>query len=157
MKTPHNKLAAYNEAVRTTFFAILEKATNLLATIEQHELRCTLIREGETGIIYQLVNPLLFLSLEAYAGKYCIRYGFQHFDQPNEYSKLTALFTRCLYKYTAKETTTIDIEQCIATEWLIVHCDEMYSYIEEHNRHHVYKLIAYKPQAKPKKRQLQVA
>lgn len=156
MKT-NNNLTAYNEAVKTAFFAILETTNGLLATVKRHELRCCLIRENRDNIIYQMVNPLLYVCLEADSSKYCIRYGFQHFDRASEYSRITASFTRSIYKLTSKDVTSIDIEQCIATEWLITNCDEMFTYMEEHNQHHSHKLIAYKPEAKQKKRQLRVA
>jgi hypothetical protein len=156
-----NELSSYNRAVKQAYFKLFTTTKNMLATIERYELRCTLIREddavNEPGIIHQLVNPLFHLRLEHYSdGRYGIRYGFELFDQPNEYSRLTALFIRTIYKLTEQEVTGINIESCIHTEWVITTCSDMYEYIEEHGQQHHFRLIRYSTKGSRSKKPLSI-
>jgi len=146
------QLSPYNQVVKQAYFKLLTITKQMLATIERHELRCTLIRDDDAidrpGIIHQLVNPLFHLRLEHYSDqRYGIRYGFELFDNPNGYSKLTAMFIRTVYKLTDQQVTGINIEDCIRTEWVITTCSDMYEYIEEHGKHHSFSLIRYNGKA----------
>jgi hypothetical protein len=152
----------YNEVVKQAYFAILKIAKQLLSYIERDELRYSLIREDGTNtpssIIHEFVSPLLYLRLNCNSeSRYVIHYGLELFDTPNEYSKLLASFIRAIYRLTAKENTTINIECCIHTDWLITNCDELYVYIEDRNKHHTFTLIKYKVTAGQRKRLLSVA
>jgi hypothetical protein len=155
-------ITQYNEVVKQTYFAILKAAKQLLSSIEREELRYSLIREDGTNvpnsIIHEFLSPLLYLRLNCNSeGRYVIHYGFELFDTSNEYSKLTASFTRVVYRLTAKENTTINIECSVHTDWLITNCDELYAYIEDRNKYHTFTLIKYKVTANQRKRLLSVA
>jgi hypothetical protein len=149
----------YNEVVKQAYFTIFKAAKQLLSYIERDELRYCLIRQDETGsIIHEFVSPLLYLRLDCGSeGHYIIHYGFELFDNPNGYAKLTASFIRYIYKLTSKEATAINIEDSVRTDWLITNCDELYAYIEERNKYHTFKLIPYKVTATKRKRLLSVA
>ncbi len=167
MKKPfqhiHSQLSPYNLAVKHAYFTILKGAKNLLSQIEHEELRYTLIRDERNRttdgvIIHEFVNPLLFLRLECRSDNlFAIHYGFEQINQHVEYSNITALFTRSVYKLTSKEVTQIEMEAAVKTDWLIETPSAMYEYIEEQQKYHTFKLIKYKVTASQRKRLLSVA
>jgi len=149
-------LTAYDEAVHTAYFTSLKVARLLLATIEREELRYSLIREDpitDTAcILHEFVNPLIYLRLERGLDKtLSIRYGF---EPCKDYAHVTVAFTRTLYKVTMKDTTSLNIENSIKTEWYVHNPDEMYAYIEEQMKHHSFSLIKHKPTASQRKQLL---
>lgn len=158
-----DKLAAYNKAVKTAYFAVLKVAKQVLATIAHEELRYSLTREdraaNEAGsIIHEFLTPLLYIRLECgLDNAYLIHYGIETFDKPNEYAVITAKFTRCIYRLTSKELNSINIESCVQVDWLITNTSEMYEYIEDGNKHHRFELIKHRVTANQRKQLLSVA
>jgi len=135
-----------------------------IATLQQHELRYTLQQQDNTPIsvfskVHELVSPLLYLSLQCCDGeRLSIKFGFEQGGDDYRFSHITAKFLRMLYKFTASENTTVDIESCIHTDYIIVNCSELYECIEDsHRSQHTFKLIKYKQSAIPRKRMLSVA
>lgn len=158
----HPEQLPFNKNVREAYYLILKKAKQALATIVQEELRFSLERESRSiqqdSVIHELVNPLLYLRLECEQdGLLSIHYGFEEVINQQHYSKITSAFVRSIYYYTGKEQTTINIEAAVKTNWLIKTCSEMYEYIEERNKYHTFKQIAYKPAAVKRKQLLSVA
>jgi hypothetical protein len=155
--TPENE--PYNKAIRESYYLIYRKAKQLLATLEREELRFSLEREDRSAIktnaiLHELISPLLYLRLESdNAGLLAIHFGFEQVLAHNQYSELTASFMRLLYRHTATENTTMNIENCIKTDWMINTCSAMYEHIEERNKYHTFKQIPYKP-ATVKRKQL---
>lgn len=158
-----SQLSPYNIAVKQAYYGILKAAKQLLSQIEQEELRYTLIRDEKSKtsdgvIIHEFVNPLLYLRLECRTDNlFAIHYGFEQINQQLEYSNITALFTRYVYKLTSKESTPIDIETAVLTDWCINTPSAMYEYIEEQQKHHSFQLIKHKVTASQRKRLLSVA
>ncbi|PTQ96834.1 hypothetical protein C8P68_104325 [Mucilaginibacter yixingensis] len=143
-------LIPYNKVVKEAYQATYKKARQLLSNIEQEELRYSLERECRTvkpdTVIHEFVSPLIYLRLECdQQGLLCIHWGFEEVMNDERYSNLTAEFLRVLYHNTDKSNTAIDIEASVKTNWLIKTCSEMYEYLEERNKHHTFKQIAYKP------------
>jgi hypothetical protein len=157
---PH--LSPYNTAVKEAYFAILKQAQKLLSTIEQEELRFTLIRErsksADAIIVHEFVNPLLYLRLECRSDNlFTIHYGFEQILEDATLHNLTALFTRYVYNLTSKTITQIDIESCVKTDWCVNTPSAMFEYIEEQHKYHTFKLIKHKVTAGQRKRMLSVA
>ena len=141
---------AYNTAVKQAYFKILKKAKHLLSTIEKDELRFILERQDSkksiTGtIVHELVSPLLYLRLEHHSDNImAVHFGIEQADDLGHLSIVTTSFLRLLYKYTSKEVTGIDIEHSVRTDWFINSCSDMYEYIEERDKYHMFKQIKYK-------------
>lgn len=160
-KTPSG-ITPYNKVVKDTYFKLLKAAIQLIGTVERHELRCSLHRENRSPIgigtkVHEMVNPIIYMALEAsFLGDLQIHFGFEQFSNECEYSHITSKFLRMLYKLTDVSNTTIDIEGCIFTDYIITDCSALYEAVEDRNKHHLFKLIPYKPKAK-KKEQLRVA
>lgn len=155
--TNHTDILPYNKTVKEVHQSVYRKAKQLLATIEQEELRYTLERETRVikpdTVIHEFVNPLLYLRLECdRQGMLNIHWGFEEVMNDDRLSHITAMFMRALYHHTDKGTTSVNIEDAVKTNWLIKTCSEMYEYLEERNKHHTFKQIAYK--AAPVKRKL---
>ncbi|WP_461450140.1 hypothetical protein [Mucilaginibacter sp.] len=147
-----------------SYFKLLKETEKLLATLQQHELRFTLQRRDNSEIstfskVHELVNPLIYLSLESQDGeKLCIKFGFEQGGDDYRFSHITAKFLRMLYKCTAIENTAFNIKDYINTDYIIVNCSELYECIEDskHNLH-TFKFIKYKQPATQRKRMLSVA
>ena len=158
-----SQLSPYNIAVKQAYFNILKVAKSLLTPIEHEELRYTLVRDERnrttTGaIIHEFVNPLLYLRLECQSDNlFAIHYGHEQITKQVEYSDITGMFTRCIYRLTSKEVTQIDIEASVKTDWLIETPSAMYEYLEEQNKYHLFTLIKHKVTASQRKRLLSVA
>ena len=141
---------AYNKAVKAAYFKLWKLTQQLLATIERHELRCTLQRQDRTAIafgskVHEVINPLIYLSLECNDDELLsIHFGFEQLVEDQEYSHITSRFVRLLYKLTSKDAYPIDIENCVRTDWFINSSSELYSYIEDRNKYHTFKRIKYK-------------
>jgi len=159
----HSKLSPYNQAVKQAYFEILKVAKQLLSTIEHEELRYSLVRDERSRtadgvIIHEFVNPLLYLRLECQPNNlFAIHYGFEQINKECEYTDCTASFTRWIYALTSKQATTLDIEAAVKTDWCINNPSDMYEYIEEHNKSHIFQLIKHKVTASQRKRLLSVA
>lgn len=157
-------MSAYNMAVKTAYFKLLKAATQLIATVEQHELRCTLQREIKSEIslgskVHEVISPIIYLSLECNdADRLSIHFGFELFQGDSEYAHITSRFIRMLYKLTAVEQTGINIEDCISTDYVLTSCSELYEVIEDSPfKEHTFKLIKHKVTAAQRKQRLSVA
>jgi hypothetical protein len=165
MKPLNNEtvVSAYNKSVQDAYFKILKETRKQLATLEREELRYCLEREDRAtpksnSIIHEIVNPLVYLRLECKPdNRLAIHFGFEQVLSNNQYSQLTTFFIRLLFWMTSKETTPINIEDAIRTDWMINTCENMYEYIEEHNKHHQFRLIKHKPAALKRKQMHAVA
>ena len=152
----------YNKAVYLAYTAIYKNAKQLLSTLEREEMRYTLEREDKTPIkigtiIHELISPLLYLRIECHpSNSYAIHYGFEQVSAINQYSKLTSLFIRSIYKFTSKDNTQVNIEDCIRTDWCIT-CSDMYEYVEENSKHHTFKLVQHKTKPARRKQMQAVA
>jgi len=154
---------AYNKAVKAAYFKLWKLTQQLLATIERHELRCTLQRQDRTAIafgskVHEVINPLIYLSLECNDDELLsIHFGFEQLVEDQEYSHITSRFVRLLYKLTATENTSINIESCINTDYIITSCSELYEVVEDRMKHHTFSLIKHKPAATRRKQMMAVA
>jgi hypothetical protein len=163
MKQPSIKpvQSPFNKEVKAAYFKILRQAKALLSTIEQEELRFTLIREDKqainSSVIHEMVNPLLYLRLESHAeGYYSIHYGFELFPVFSQYYPITSAFARLVYKVTMSPNTAINIEEALRVDFIILNCSEVYEHVEERQKHE-FKLIQYKPAAMKRKQMKAVA
>ncbi|MET3981149.1 hypothetical protein ABIB62_003774 [Mucilaginibacter sp. UYP25] len=152
----------YNEAVEKAYHKILRKAKQMLCTIEQDELRYTLIRSDNptsTGYIaHEFVNPLLYLRLEAENdSSFFIHFGIEQVQNNELLSNITSRFIRALYAFTTKQAATINIEMAIRTDWLLNSCSDAYEYIEERNKYHMFKQLPYKASGVKRKQMRAVA
>ncbi|WP_374950246.1 hypothetical protein [Mucilaginibacter sp.] len=157
------RTVTYNKAVKAAYYKILRAAQNLLATIERHDLRCTIHLRDKTLLNrleqHQLISPLLYLALyaEEDGERYCIQFGFEQFSNRNEFTLITAKFMRLVHKYTAKENAAVDIESCIYSPHLMNTCSELYEAIEDSKMNYPVAIIPYKPHAIKRKQMLAVA
>jgi len=155
------KNVPYNKEVQATYFKVLKYAKQQLATIEYEELRFTLERSEEPvigSIIHEIVSPVLYLRLELHTDKLMrIHFGIEQVHLIGKVSDITTKFLRTLYKLTAKEVTTVNIEASVATDWFINSCSAMYEHIEERLKYHTFKQIPYKVSAQKRKQMLSVA
>jgi hypothetical protein len=160
----HTNYSAYNSAVKEAYFKQLKGTKQLLATVFQHELRCTLQRTNRSTVgfgttVHEIVSPLVYLSLECNDGeRLSIHFGFELFSNECEYSIVTSKFLRMLYRITAVENSTINIERSINTDHVITDCSALYEAIEDsHIKQHKFSLIAYKPVSTKRKQLMEVA
>ena len=123
----------------------------MLATIEEEPLRYTLVREDKppidvNSIVHELVSPLIYLRLSCYAeNKLGIHFGFELSPTFGPYYHITNSFVRNLYKATIANATSINIEDCVRTDYIINECSAAYEHLEERGlRHHTFVLIPYK-------------
>lgn len=144
---------AYNAEVRKAYYKILKQAKALIATVEQHELRCSLVQADRSkpvfmNKVHEFVNPLIYLCLMCPVDTYEIYFGFELGSSgENDFTSLTSKFMRTLYKLTSAEQTTINIEGCVSTYNVITECRDLFDYMEERGKSaHTFELIAYKPQ-----------
>jgi len=143
--------SAYNKSVRAAYFQLLKATKQLLATIERHELRCTLQRQDREPIVFgskvhEIITPLIYLSLECNDGEtLTIHWGIEQLIEDSDYSVITSRFVRSLYKLTASENTSINIESCINTDYIITNCSELYEVVEDNNKLHTFTLIKHNP------------
>lgn len=156
-------LSPFNKSVHDSFARLLEATFKMLAAVERHELRCYLFRSDNSNIrfgskVYEFVSPLLYLSLESQDGNaLTIHFGFELLNADSEYTLITSRFVRMLYNFTAKENTVVDIESCINTNYVIYECSALYETIEDRMRHHILKVIPYKPASAKRKQMMAVA
>ena len=141
----------YNKVVSLAYHNILKGTKAMLATIEQEELRHSLVREElnsktTNAVIHEFVSPLLYLRLECNSeGQYVIHYGFEMINSDMQLSNRTAFFTRSVYRLTSKEITSIDIEACVSNDWCITECSALYEYVAEQMKYLQFFLIKHKP------------
>jgi hypothetical protein len=144
------RIVPYNKAVKTAYYKIFKATKQLIATIDRQDIRCTL-QLTETSSYrgfkhHELVSPLVYLCLEFDGERLSIQYGFEQFSEPNHFSTLTGRFIRMLYNYTSKDQTSVNIEDCISTSYVITACSELYEAVETGNKRHTEIVIPYKPQ-----------
>jgi hypothetical protein len=152
MKNQSTQQNQRNKAVKTAYFKIVKAAKILLSAVERHDLRCILIRKGKSGentlntTLHELVNPIIYLSLECHDKEnYSIHFGVEQFKQECEYSIMTAKFVRILYRLTSLEQTTLNIEDCVNTEYVITDCSALYEAIEDSKlKNHALEIVPYK-------------
>jgi len=141
-----------NQAIQAAYFQIIKQAKQLISSLEEEPLRGILERQDEpvsTGgyIVHELINPLIYLRLEAYKDDILgIHYGYEQSDLYTKYYPITSAFIRSVYYYTAKENTTINIEDCVHTDWVITNCAELYEYIGDRNKFHISYTIEFERQ-----------
>lgn len=98
-----------NHAIEGAYFEIIKQAKHLISSLEKEALRGILERQDEpisTGgyIVHELINPLIYLRLEAYKNNaFAIHYGYEQSDLLTKYYPITSAFIRSVYYYTAKE------------------------------------------------------
>lgn len=153
----------FNTEVKAAYYNILREAKAMLSTIERDELRYSLVREDKSDsvigtIIHEFVNPMLYLRLEHHSNdRYGIHYGFEQIGMDDPLSRLTALFTRSIYRLTSKEVTAMNIEPCIHCDWGIIECSALYEHLEERGGNHQFQLIKYKAASTKRKQMKAVA
>lgn len=150
--------AAYNTEVKKAYFKVLKEAKALIATVERHELRCTLYQGDRSkpvfmNKVHEFVSPLFYLCLMAPVDTYCIHFGFEvGGSNESDFTELTSKFLRTLYKLTSVEHTAIRIDDCVSTYNVITECNELFDYMEERGKsNHTFELIEYKPQGMKRK------
>ena len=154
----------YNDCVKQAYLQVLKQAKQMLATIEQDELRCTLERSVSSTqlkqeVIHEFINPLLFLKLECCAdGLLAIHFGIEEIGVPGQQSSITSAFLRLLYKVTMRDAFAVDIERCVKTNWFLRNtCSEVFEYLEERNNLYTFRKIKYKQSPRKGNRLLSVA
>jgi hypothetical protein len=157
------RIVTYNKAVKAAYSKILKATQNLLATIERHDLRCAIHLSEKTFYAnmkeHQLISPVIYLALHTDddGDRYCIQFGFEQFSERNAYTPLTAKFMRLLHRYTAKEHTEVNIEDCIYSAYITTACSELFEAVEGSPINYPIKVIPYKPQAVKRKQMQAVA
>ncbi|MGN6396880.1 MAG: hypothetical protein ACTHMI_15020 [Mucilaginibacter sp.] len=160
-RTASPSLTSYNDLVQKTYDGILKQAEQLLASLEQEELRYVLERT-ESGTEYpiirhELVSPVLYLRLQfGEDSRLSIHFGAEPSSPHPEVQAVTARFLRTLFASTCKAHTGVDIEDCVRTDWFINTCSEMYEYLEGSARHHAFRKVPFKRHA-ARKRVLKLA
>ena len=154
MKPPtdhQSPLSPYNAEVQRVYFKVLKEAKALLATIEEEPLRYTLIREENLPIVFntivhELVNPLIYLRLASDdETKLGIEFGLEFIPTYGKYYHIGNTFIRMLYKATMANTTSVNIEDSVRTDYIFHECSGAYEQIEERGcRHHSFQLIPFK-------------
>jgi hypothetical protein len=160
-KHPLHKTMSYNDLVQQAYHGILKQAEQLLASLEEEELRYVLERNDDKidpdRIVHELVSPLLYVRLECAAdSKLAIHFGIEPVTKDPGSQAVTATFLRILFTQTSKAYTGIMIEDCVKTDWLVNMCSEMFEYIQERNKYHTFRVIPYKKHP-ARKRVLKVA
>ncbi|RZA02873.1 MAG: hypothetical protein EOP47_05205 [Sphingobacteriaceae bacterium] len=150
----------YNSCVKTAYDKILTQIETLISSIDDAPLRQVLERSNKEikpgVIIHEFLNALVYLRLECYnENVFAIHYGYEQSDRLTKYYPVTSAFIRSVYKNTAVEYTSINIENCIRTDWVITNCAELFEYIGDRNKHHISRTI--KPKPVRKKQILKVA
>jgi hypothetical protein len=154
MKQPSNtdqRILTYNVEVRKAYHKILKQAKALIATVEQHELRCSLVQADRSkpvfmNKVHEFVNPLIYLCLMCPVDTYEIYFGFElGSSSESDFTALTSKFMRILYNATSENNTAINIEGCVSTYNVITECTELFDYMEERGKsNHTFELIPYK-------------
>ena len=146
----HLALQSYNKTVQQVFASILKHAKQLLSTVKEDGLRlcyernCKEVRPNT--ILYEMVNPLLYLRLECdIQGRCTIHFGIESIKENDPLQDLTSLYLRYIFYSTAKYNTTENIEDCVKTDWFITVCTEMFEYVDIQQKYHILKSIPYKP------------
>lgn len=165
MKQPLNvnsDIVPYNKTVQKAYFTILKEVKAMLANIEHEELRYTLIREDKPRtvvghVIYEIVNPLIYLRLEEHTdGIYSIHFGIEPVERLGQLTDITTRFLRLLYKVTMLGAFPVDIESCVRTDWFVHNVSGLYEYLEESEKY-TFKLIPYKVTASKQRQMKAVA
>jgi hypothetical protein len=153
----------YNQAVRTAYFKIIKQVKQLISTIDEEPLRGILERQDKPKssggyIVHEMLNAVLYIRLESINGSiFNIHYGYEQTDRFTKYYPITSAFIRLIYKYTSKENTGINIEDCIHTDWVVTNCAELFEYIGDRNKYHTYRNIKFRKPTAKKKVSLKVA
>jgi hypothetical protein len=153
---------AYNRAVQAAYLQIYKEAKALLSTVEQEPLRQIMERECKTvdaiDIVHELISPLIYLRLERYAtNELAIHYGYATCELASQFYPITSAFIRTVYKHTMATIGSMNIEDCVRTDWVITECAEMFEYMAERNKHHTFRVLKYKPRSSRSKQHLKVA
>ena len=131
----------YNQII-ITYFQIIKEAKQLISSLEDDALKATLERQDKPNIlhgyiVHELINPLIYLRLEAYKDDLLgVHYGYEQSELYTKFYPITSSFIRSIYRFTAKENTSIDIENCVRTDWVITNCAELYEYMLDRNKHY---------------------
>lgn len=139
----------FNIEVNKVFLGLLISMKFLISSIKEDTLRGVLVRQDKPNktdgyIVYELINPLLYLRLECNNDKlFTIHYGYEQSELVSQYYPITSAFIRSIYRYTSKENTSVDIENCVQTDWIITNCAELFEYIMDRNKFHQYSVKDY--------------
>jgi hypothetical protein len=140
-----------NKAIKAAYLRIYKETRALLSSIEAEPLRQILLREDKSiderdTIVHELIAPLIYLSLTADSiGDLHIRYGYEQTEPYTNFYPITSAFIRLVYKLTMADATPVNIENCVATDWVITNCAELFEYIGDRNKSHIVKQLQYKP------------
>lgn len=161
--TLDSKTLTYNKVVKAAYYKILKGAKSLIATVERHDLRCTIHLTakpiGGGAKEHQLISPILYLALDTDDdGEHlCMRFGFEQFSDRNFFTDITARYLRMIYTITANANNEINIEDCLYTAAVITDCSELYEAIESSHMNYPVTVIPYKPAAVKRKQMRAVA
>lgn len=139
----------YNQVVTIAYLRIIKLAKQLISSLEEELLRAILERTDKPQIsggyiVHEIINPLIYIRLEAYKDDLlAIHYGYEQTGLFTQYYPITSAFIRSVYWCTARENTTINIEDCIHTDWVITNCAELYEYIGDRNKYHTINTVKY--------------
>jgi len=132
----------YNEEVIKAQKNILNVVREIISRCPERPLRQVLIR-SQYGIVkphtivYEFLNPLIYLRLECSKESiFNIHYGYEQTERFTKYYPITSAFIRSIYRFTTKENTEINIEDCVHTDWVITNCAELFEYIGDRNKYH---------------------
>lgn len=157
----NSQLSPYNKAVKQVYLKLLKHTKQLLATLEDDNLRGTFQRTEQHKVtigvkFHELVSPVLYMTLECTDGdELSIHYGFEMMYNDG-ILPVTSFFVRLLYKLTDRENTEIDIERCVNVDYVITDCSTLYERIEDRPKIHTFKQIPFKP-VKSKRKQDRIA
>jgi hypothetical protein len=157
------RILPYNKAVKAAYYKILKGAKNLIATVDRHDLRCTIYLVdkpiGSNTREQQFISPILYLALDTDDdGKHlCIRFGLEQFSDRNAFTDITAKFMRMIYNVTSIANNEVNIEDCLYTAAVITDCSELFEAIESSHMNYPIAVIPYKPAAVKRKQMRAVA
>jgi hypothetical protein len=154
-------ILTYNKLVKAVYYKILKAAKQLIATVERHDLRCTIYLEDKISCYnnvkeQQFISPILYLALltDDDNEHLCIQFGIEQFSERNRYTDITAKFVRMIYQYTSDRANEVNIEDCIYIPDIITTCSDLFEAIESSNMNYPITVIPYKV-ATAKRKQMQ--
>ncbi|HWD90321.1 MAG TPA: hypothetical protein VG367_19470 [Mucilaginibacter sp.] len=139
-----------SECIKQAYEAIYKSAISLLSSIEDENMRAVYVLEtnpeGDEGYtLHELISPLLYLSLICnIAGDYSIHFGVEERPDPERYQFLTSEFIRLIYKLTMKESTAVNIEDVVHTDWFVRDCSALFECTARTSSKHTLSVIQFK-------------
>ena len=147
-----------------TSYRIIRQYRKLTSLFSKKWKRCLRILNREDKprtvvghVIYEIVNPLIYLRLEEHTdGIYSIHFGIEPVERLGQLTDITTRFLRLLYKVTMLGAFPVDIESCVRTDWFVHNVSGLYEYLEESEKY-TFKLIPYKVTASKQRQMKAVA